>query len=395
MGTASQIRPGDEGRRGLVRKSDVRRARPGDNGSVQRLAGPLNRPALGTVLVAAVAALVFGAGLGPDSVGERAAISALGAVQLISLWWMCAHAERAMAVSLAAGIGLLALWPQLGMLGLANVSLCMLAIMRPPRVSLWALGAMVALAAWPVATRGPLAGVIAAGGPVLSWSWGELVRTRRDRRWGEARRAVAEERMRIARELHDVVAHTVSLIVVQAVAADDVFEARPDQARESLRAIESSGRAALAELRRLVGAMRPDEEPGERDPQPGLGQLQQLAGSVRAAGLEVAVRYEGEPVEVPAGVDLSAYRIVQEALTNTLRHARAHRAAVIVRYTPTKLELEISDDGRGMSGPVDGGHGIVGMRERATLLGGSLELGRGPLGGLCVRAAVPMDGAAR
>jgi signal transduction histidine kinase len=362
---------------------------------VQRFGGFLNRSASGLLLAVAAAALVFGAGLGPGSIGERAAISALGALQLISLWWMCGHAERSMAVSLAAGIGLQALWPQLGTLGLANVSLCMLAIMRPPRISLWGLGAMVALAAWPALTHGALAGVIAAGGPVLSWSWGELVRTRRDRRWGEARRAVAEERMRIARELHDVVAHTVSLIVVQAVAADDVFDAHPEQARESLRAIESSGRAALAELRRLVGTVRPDEVPQDRDPQPGLGQLERLAGTVRAAGLEVAVRYEGEPVEVATGVDLSAYRIVQEALTNTLRHARAHRAAVIVRYTPTQLELEISDDGRGMSGPIDGGHGIVGMRERATLLGGSLELGRGPLGGLCVHAAVPVEGAPR
>jgi signal transduction histidine kinase len=196
-------------------------------------------------------------------------------------------------------------------------------VLRPPRVSLWALGTMLAVAPWPAVTRGPLAAVIAVGGPVLSWSWGELVRTRGDRRRGEARRAVAEERVRIARELHDVVAHNVSLMVVQAVAAHDVFDARPDQSREALGAIEASGRAALAELRRLLGTVRPDAAPDGHDPQPGLAQLEALVASVRAAGLEVALRYEGEVVATSAGVDLSAYRIVQEALTNALRHARA------------------------------------------------------------------------
>jgi signal transduction histidine kinase len=147
---------------------------------------------------------------------------------------------------------------------------------RPPRVSLWALGFMLALAPWAALAEGPLAGVIAAGGPVLSWSWGELVRSGRDRRRAEARRALAEERGRIARELHDVVAHNVSLMVIQAVAAQDVFDARPAQSREALAAIESSGRAALVELRRLLNTFRPEREAGANDPQPGLGQLDAL-----------------------------------------------------------------------------------------------------------------------
>ncbi len=208
---------------------------------------------------------------------------------------------------------------------------------------------------------------------------------------GGVRRAAAEERARIARELHDVVAHHVSLIAVQAVAADDVFDSRPDLAREALRAIESSGRAALAELRRLLGTVRPDAEGDGHDPQPGLAQLDALVTAVRAAGVEVAVRYEGTPVQAPAGVDLSAYRIVQEALTNTLRHARARHAAVTVRYTPAAVEVEVQDDGRGAGGAVEGGHGIVGMRERVALLGGTLQVGPGPRGGFRVRAALPLE----
>ncbi len=140
-------------------------------------------------------------------------------IQAGSLGLMRPHPERAMMVSLAAGVGLQALWPDLRVLGLANLSLCAFAALRPPRVTLWALGFMLALVPWPAATRGALAGLIAAGGPVLSWSWGELLRTRHERRRGETRRAAAQERARIARELHDVVAHNVSLIVVQAVAA--------------------------------------------------------------------------------------------------------------------------------------------------------------------------------
>ncbi|MGH2895393.1 MAG: sensor histidine kinase [Solirubrobacteraceae bacterium] len=341
-------------------------------------------------MAATAATVVFVAGAGPRSAVERAVVVLLAVVQVGSLAWLRRRPQHAMAVALAAGVGLQALWPDLGVLGLANLSLCMLAMLRPPRRSLWALGVMLALAPWPAATRGAVPGLIAAGGPVLSWSWGELLRSGRARRGAEARRAVAEERVRIARELHDVVAHNVSLIVVQAVAAQDVFDARPDQSLKALSAIESSGRAALGELRRLLGTVRPDTETDGHDPQPGLARLDSLVDSVRTAGLEVAVRFEGAPVQPPAGVDLSAYRIVQEALTNTLRHARATRAVVIVRYAPTALEVEVLDDGRGAPDTVNGGHGIVGMRERAALLGGTVELGPGPQGGFRVRASLPL-----
>jgi signal transduction histidine kinase len=344
-------------------------------------------------VLAGVIPLVLWTEAGPASDAGRAAAVALLAIQVSSLVWMRDHAERAMAVALVAGIGLQALAPALGVLGLANLSLCAFAAQRPPHRSLWALAAIVAFAPWSAISGGALAGLIAVGGPVLSWSWGELLRTRRARRWGEARRAVAEERARIARELHDVVAHNVSLMVVQAVAADDVFDTRPDQSREALRAIEASGRAALAELRRLLDTVRPDAGRDANDPQPGLEQLDTLVASVRAAGLDVAVRYEsppGPPVDVPAGVDLSAYRIVQEALTNTLRHARATRAAVTVRYTSAAVEVEVTDDGSGPGHATESGRGLVGMRERVALLGGTLEVGAAARGGFRVSAALPL-----
>jgi signal transduction histidine kinase len=345
-------------------------------------------------ITAGVVVVVFVARAGPKAPAARVAVVALAVFQLATLATMRRYPERSMVASLAAGVGLQALWPDLGTLGLANLSMCALAALRPPRVSLWALGFMLALAPWPAVTRGAVAGLIAAGGPVISWSWGELLRTRQDRRRGEARRAVAEERARIARELHDVVAHNVSLIVVQAVAAEDVFDTQPELSRQALKAIETSGRAALGELRRMLGTVRPDSEENGNDPQPGLGQLEALAGSMRAAGLDVSVRVEGEPVALPAGVDLSAYRIVQEALTNTLRHARAGHASVSVRWSPAAVELEVVDDGRGAPGGIDGGgHGIVGMRERVALLGGTLSLGAGPQGGFRVDAELPIEGA--
>ena len=153
---------------------------------------------------------------------------------------------------------------------------------------------------------------------------------RRDRGGGPARHG--DEQARIARELHDVIAHSVSMIVVQAAAADDVFDERPDQAREALRSIERAGRDALRELRRLLSAVRPGIAADPTEPQPGLDRLDELASALRAGGLQVAVRREGQPAALPAGLDLSAYRIVQEALTNTLRHARATRADVTLSY---------------------------------------------------------------
>jgi signal transduction histidine kinase len=207
----------------------------------------------------------------------------------------------------------------------------------------------------------------------------------------ERARAVAEEQARIGRELHDVIAHNVSVMVVQAAAANDVFDTRPERARDALRAIEATGRSALAELRRLLFSVRGDG--ADYAPQPGLERLDELVAQVRAAGLAVAVRVEGAPRPLPTAVDLSAYRIVQEALTNTLKHAHATRADVALRYGDGGLDVEIRDDGRGGAGNgSDGlGRGLVGMRERVGLFGGSLAAGPSPGGGFAVAARFPLE----
>jgi signal transduction histidine kinase len=236
---------------------------------------------------------------------------------------------------------------------------------------------------------------------VAAWIGGDSLGTRRAytreleekaerlerEREAEAARAVAEEQARIGRELHDVIAHNLSVIVVQAAAANDVFDTRPDRAREALREIESTGREALAELRNLLGAVR-----GEADyrPQRGLDQLDELVDQVRAAGLNVAVSVEGAPRALPAGVDLSAYRVVQEALTNTLKHARASKADVLVRYGDDALDVQVRDDGRGNGNGGGTGSGLVGMRERVTTYGGSLDAGPADRGGFAVHARFPL-----
>ena len=212
-----------------------------------------------------------------------------------------------------------------------------------------------------------------------------------------ARRAVFEERVRIARELHDVVAHHVSMMGVQAGAARVVIDRDRIKAKESLTAIEVSSRQAVGELYRLLGFLR---QAGDRDdlaPRPGLSQLPRLAASMSESELAVAVSIEGEERSLPPMIDVSAYRIVQEALTNTLKHSAASRADVRVRYWPGELELEIIDDGRGAtarSGTSPGGLGLIGMRERAALHGGQLTAGPASGGGFAVRVKLPTsDGA--
>ncbi len=206
----------------------------------------------------------------------------------------------------------------------------------------------------------------------------------------KARAAVAEERGRIARELHDVVAHSVSVMVVQAQAGPRLLD-DAEQARGAFRSIEATGREALVELRRLLGILRTGDEQLAIGPQPGLGSLESLLEQVREAGLPVELRVEGEPEQLPPGVDLSAYRIVQEALTNTLKHAGRAQAEVVVRYGASDLELEVVDDGSGAPANLNGsGHGLIGMRERVALYGGELEAGTRNGGGFAVRARLPL-----
>jgi signal transduction histidine kinase len=206
-----------------------------------------------------------------------------------------------------------------------------------------------------------------------------------------ARRAAAEEQARIARELHDIITHNVSVMTVQAAAAGEVFETHPGRARQALTSIESSGREALTELRRLLGGVRTGD--GSLAPLPGLARLEDLIAQVRAAGLTVELTVEGERHELPAAVDLSAYRIVQEALTNTLKHAQASNVTVLVRYGTGAVEVDVVDDGRGpAANGGERGQGIIGMRERAVLFGGELRAGPAPAGGFSVHARIPVEG---
>jgi signal transduction histidine kinase len=197
--------------------------------------------------------------------------------------------------------------------------------------------------------------------------------------------------VRIARELHDVIAHHVSMMGVQAGAGRLVIDQDPDKAKEALGAIELSSRHAVQELYRLLGFLRQAGDPDPLASQPGLGQLAGLAAGMSNTELTVEVRVEGESRPLPATVDVSAYRIVQEALTNTLKHAGASRADVHLRYWPDELEVEIVDDGRPNGGPVatSGGLGLIGMRERAALHGGQLSAGPAAGGGFAVRVKLP------
>jgi signal transduction histidine kinase len=214
----------------------------------------------------------------------------------------------------------------------------------------------------------------------------------------EERMAVIGERARIARELHDVLAHNLSVMVVQAGAARRIVERDPDTAADAADLIRTTGREALAELRSLLGPMhREDGEPLEGVPS--LKAINRLVRRAREAGLTVKLHVEGDPIDLPTGVDLTAYRVVQEALTNTLKHAGEARAEVTVRYEPWEVVVEVEDDGDGPEAAADGlsrlggGHGLVGMRERVTLYGGLLQAGRRRGGGFAVRARLPRSSA--
>ena len=205
-----------------------------------------------------------------------------------------------------------------------------------------------------------------------------------------AAQAVADERARIARELHDLVAHSMGVIVIQSQAGQRALDADPEATRRALAAIENSGRQGLAEMRRLL-CLLTSRDQGSVAPQPSLRGLEELVGRVRAAGVPVHLEVSGDLTMLPAGVDLAAYRIVQEALTNVLKHAGPATVNIDIRHCGNTLEVEICDDGRGAGQP-GRGHGQVGMRERATLYGGAVETGALPGGGYRVRARLAVEG---
>jgi signal transduction histidine kinase len=234
---------------------------------------------------------------------------------------------------------------------------------------------------------------------VAPWLFGRIARARHLRLLAaereqeqRARIAVGDERARIARELHDVVAHSVGVIVLQAQGARRVFERDPERAREALESIERTARTALADMRGSLGVLRREDDERALAPQPGVDDLNQLIEEARAGGLTVELAVEGERVPLPQGIDLSAYRIVQEALTNVIKHAGRARARVTLRYLDDELEVEVADDGRGPGPAGDGsGLGIIGMRERVEAHGGRLDAGAGTEGGFLVRASLPLD----
>ena len=206
-----------------------------------------------------------------------------------------------------------------------------------------------------------------------------------------ARVAVAEERARIARELHDIVAHAVSVMVLQVGAVRHRLPEELDEDRDALNGVERAGRTALTEMRRLLAAMRIDGDEAELAPQPGLDGLDSLAAEVGRAGLPVRLHVEGERFPLPRAIDLSAYRIVQEGLTNALKHARASHADVTVRYRPEEVEVEVLDDGAGTATSDGLGHGLVGIRERVKIYGGEMNAGTAPAGGFVLSARLPLD----
>lgn len=334
------------------------------------------------------------------------------------LAWRHLHPRTVLVVSTAAVVVFSLLGYVNGVaLLLPAVALGTLAAMVPIRRSaLWAVGATVVLMA-ATAANNPL-GATSGGFTLIPANFAvalfagvaignrrAYVAAERDRAEREARRQVDEERLRIARELHDVVAHTMATINVQASAASALLRERPEDAAESLAAIRAASKDGLRELRAILNVLRNADEPADTTrPVPGLARLDALAEGVRAAGLPVTVTVTGQPRHLPAVTDLAAFRIIQEALTNTIRHAGPATATVAVRYGSTDLGIEVTDTGRGPVVPGamaafaaqaaagnGAGHGLRGMRERAAAAGGTIEIGRAPAGGFRVAALLPLD----
>jgi signal transduction histidine kinase len=337
-------------------------------------------------------------------------------------------------VLLALAVAVRRRWPQAGVLvvlalmsermlvghaaglgGSAGVSVSVLLLFyglgafAPERRSLWTLAAAVVVTsanAWTKPGGGPSSAVpMELFAVLLPYVLGRMTRKRADReraargaaeqldaaRDSRARAAADGERARIAREIHDVIAHSVSVMVIQAGGARLVMGDEPKRAEESLRSVERAGREALAEMRRLLGILG-DGDLRALTPQPGLANIAPLLAHARTAGVSADLDVDGDPTPVPPALDLCAYRIVQEALTNTIKHAAPARASVKVRWEGSTLELEISDDGkrgRAVNGTT-GGHGITGMRERVALQSGTLEAGARSEGGFTVLARLPL-----
>jgi signal transduction histidine kinase len=324
--------------------------------------------------------------------------SVLTVATVVPLWWWRRRPLEVLAVvSVAATVYGIAGYPMSPIVPLALASYA--AASRRPRSSAQTAAFAAALVAsvaiqygahlnWVEVVIGSTFDIAIPAG-IGRIMWNRRLRQEREREVA-AREAVAAERARIARELHDVVAHSMSVMVVQAGAARAVLRQRPEEAEHALRTIEDAGRTGLAEMRRLLDSDGPGADVAPLAPQPGLADMDELVVRMRATGLPVEIVTEGAARPLSPGVDLSAYRIVQEALTNTLKHAgRGAHARVVIRYTGDALDLEVGDDGRGPVADGPPGHGLIGMRERVAMFGGTLTTGPRPGGGFEVRAIIP------
>jgi signal transduction histidine kinase len=252
----------------------------------------------------------------------------------------------------------------------------------------WRAGAA---AAWSAATWNLLVFVAPLiGGLVAGARRARTLATEKALVEAEARAAVAEQRTRIARELHDVVTHHVNLVVLQAMAASGLLDRDPERVREPLQVIERSGREALSEMRRLLGVLRDEDAERPLAPQPGVEDVDALVGSARTAGLAVGLAVSGNPRHLPDGLALTVYRIVQESLTNAARHAAGSRVGVSLRYEPDAIDVAVVDDGGRETDEARGGRGLLGMRERVAVFAGTLETGPSPAGGFAVHARLPL-----
>jgi signal transduction histidine kinase len=326
---------------------------------------------------------------------------ALVVVQAGALWWRRSHPLTVLLVVICAVLAAFAIGPQREVSGPALAfAVYAVSVYDRGRARLWVAGAAIAiiLAAVALLLIGDFSiarSLIPSGATSLvAWVIGDYIRSRRQffadliKRNQQAREQAAEdERLRIARELHDVVAHNVSLMAIQAGAA----RVSGTPSKETLESVERTARDTLAELNKLLGVLRKGPGAPDRAPQPTLDDVDALLKSARDAGLEATLKVTGEKHPLPAAVDLSAYRIVQEAITNVLKHASASRVEVIVDYVPEAVALTISDNGSGrQDGPTTAGHGLIGMRERVELFGGEMSAGSSRLGGFTVHAKLPM-----
>ena len=373
------------------------------------ISNPLRLPPHG--VDAAVAAVVFGASVVNVAAQDAAEISEIPvsgflmlAIASVALYWRRSRPLTVLGVALAMAVA----WTALGYLGnpVFHILVALYAVGRyvpDGRISLAALAASVAVVGLGQVTDNDSVSEVITGLVLttLAWYVGRLVRNRavaaRERaeylewkRTTEAQRAIADARAAIARELHDVVAHNVSVMTVQAGVARLVVEDDPERAQEAIGAVENAGRRALDELRHLLGVLRPETASGELGPQPALNQVHELVDQLRQTGMSISLTSD-VPSELPVRVDLFSYRIVQEALTNVLKHGGVDVATQVrLEEADGNLDIEVTDTGTATSTLPGSGQGIVGMRERALLLGGTFEAGPRPEGGFRVRARIPI-----